>query len=215
MHTECTVRNSFASARWAKLGNPAALITDATGVVQPDAEQRKLDNPMVVPGVLSLLTYKRWGAEIKGLNDFPREQWPDNIPLLYFSYHIMVGLGTLFIAILIIAAWLLVRGKLYGSRIMLWTIMLALPFPFIANTAGWITAEVGRQPWIIYGLMRTSAGVSPKVSAGSAWFTLLGFLGMYTILGILFLFLVYREIEAGPEPRDHSRENEMLFSPGN
>ena len=75
-------------------------------------------------------------------------------------------------------------------------------------------AEVGRQPWIIYGLMRTSAGVSPKVSAGSAWFTLLGFLGMYTILGILFLFLVYREIEAGPEPRDHLRENEMLFSPG-
>ena len=92
--------------------------------------------------------------------------------------------------------------------------MLALPFPFIANTAGWITAEVGRQPWIIYGLMRTSAGVSSNVSAGNAWFTLIGFLGMYTILGILFLFLVYREIEAGPDPRDHLRENEVLLSPG-
>jgi len=92
----------------------------------------------------------------------------------------------------------LARGKLYGSRTMLWTLMLALPFPFIANTAGWITAEVGRQPWLIYGLMRTRAGVSSQVSAGSAWFTLLGFLGMYTILGILFLFLVYREIETGP-----------------
>jgi len=126
----------------------------------------------------------------------------------------MVGLGTLFIAILAISAWLLIRGRLYGSRIMLWTIMLALPFPFIANTAGWITAEVGRQPWIIYGLMRTRAGVSSNVSAGNAWFTLIGFLGMYTILGILFLFLVYREIEAGPEPRGHSRENDMLFSPG-
>ncbi|MFY9730484.1 MAG: cytochrome ubiquinol oxidase subunit I, partial [Candidatus Acidiferrales bacterium] len=76
-----------------------------------------------------------------------------------------------------------------------------------------ITAEVGRQPWIIYGLMRTSAGVSSNVSAGNAWFTLIGFLGMYTILGILFLFLVYREIEAGPEPRDHSREDEGLLSP--
>src|SRR5208282_4227275 len=81
------------------------------------------------------------------------------------------------------------RGTLYGSKIMLWALMLALPFPFIANTAGWITAEVGRQPWLIYGLMRTSAGVSPLVSAGNAWFTLLGFLGMYMILGILFLYL--------------------------
>jgi cytochrome d ubiquinol oxidase subunit I len=83
---------------------------------------------------------------------------------------------------------------------MLWMVMLSFPFPFIANTAGWITAEVGRQPWIIYGLMRTRAGVSPLVSAGNAWFTLLGFLGMYTILSILFLFLMYREIGHGPAP---------------
>ena len=181
---------------------------------QPDVQNQRLDNPLVIPSMLSFLTYKKWSAHVDGLDRFPQSEWPDNIPLLYFSYHIMVGLGTLFIAILMIAAWLLVRGKLYGSRIMLWALMLALPFPFIANTAGWITAEVGRQPWIIYGLMRTSAGVSSKVSAGNAWFTLLGFLGMYTILGILFLFLVYREIEMGPEPGHHSRENEVLVSPG-
>ena len=180
---------------------------------QPDVQNQRLDNPLVIPSMLSFLTYKTWSAQVDGLDHFPRSEWPDNIPLLYFSYHIMVGLGTLFIAILVISAWLLMRGKLYGSRIMLWTIMLALPFPFIANTAGWITAEVGRQPWIIYGLMRTSAGVSSNVSAGNAWFTLIGFLGMYTILGILFLFLVYREIEAGPEPRNHSREDEGLLSP--
>jgi cytochrome d ubiquinol oxidase subunit I len=181
---------------------------------QPDVENQRLDNPLVIPRMLSFLTYKQWCAEVDGLDRFPQSEWPDNIPLLYFSYHIMVGLGTLFIAILVIAAWLLARGKLYGSRIMLWTIMLAVPFPFIANTAGWITAEVGRQPWIIYGLMRTSAGVSSKVSAGNAWFTLLGFLGMYSILGILFLFLVYREIETGPEPHHHPGENEVLLSPG-
>ncbi len=180
---------------------------------QPDVPNQRLDNPLVVPSMLSFLTYKTWSAQVDGLDRFPQSEWPDNIPLLYFSYHIMVGLGTLFIAILVISAWLLARGKLYGSRIMLWSLMLALPFPFIANTAGWITAEVGRQPWIIYGLMRTSAGVSSKVSAGSAWFTLIGFLGMYTILGILFLFLVYREIEAGPELRDHSREDEGLLLP--
>jgi cytochrome d ubiquinol oxidase subunit I len=111
----------------------------------------------------------------------------------------MVGLGTIFIAILVIAAWMLFRGVLFNSRPMLWILMLALPFPFIANTAGWVTAEVGRQPWLIYGLMRAREGVSPQVSAGSAWFTLIGFMGMYALLAILFLFLVYREIEHGPD----------------
>jgi cytochrome d ubiquinol oxidase subunit I len=77
--------------------------------------------------------------------------------------------------------------------------MLLLPFPYIATTAGWITAEVGRQPWLIYGLMRTPTGYSPHVSPGNTLFTLLGFMGMYTVLAILFLFLVYREIEDGPE----------------
>jgi cytochrome bd ubiquinol oxidase subunit I len=167
---------------------------------QPDVKNQRLDNPIVVPDALSFLTYRVWSAKVDGLDHFPRSDWPDNIELLYFSYHIMVGLGTVFIAILVIAAWRLFRGTLYGSKIMLWALMLALPFPFIANTAGWITAEVGRQPWLIYGLMRTSAGVSPLVSAGSAWFTLIGFLGMYMILGILFLYLVYREIERGPAP---------------
>lgn len=166
---------------------------------QPNVPNRRLDNPLVMPRVLSFLTYKSWAAKVDGLDRFPLTEWPDNIALLYFSYHIMVGLGTFFIAILLLAAWKLFRGRLFHSKFMLWTLMLALPFPFIANTAGWITAEVGRQPWLIFGLMRTRAGVSPLVSAGNAWFTLLGFLGLYTILGILFLFLVYREIEHGPE----------------
>src|SRR5271170_2442717 len=165
---------------------------------QPDMEKGRLDNPMTVPNGLSFLTYRAWTAEVKGLDAFPQDEKPDNIPLLYFSYHIMVGLGTIFIAVLFFAAWKLFRGTLFESRLLLWALMLSLPLPFIANTAGWITAEVGRQPWLIYGMMRTRAGMSPLVSAGSAWFTLLGFLGMYTVLGMLFLFLVYREIEHGP-----------------
>jgi cytochrome d ubiquinol oxidase subunit I len=181
---------------------------------QPDVPNQRLDNPLVIPRALSFLTYKAWTAKVDGLDHFPQSEWPDNIVLLYFSYHIMVGLGTFFIAILVIAAWLLARGKLYGARWMLWAIMLALPFPFIANTAGWITAEVGRQPWLIYGLMRTRAGVSPQVAAGNAWFTLIGFLGLYTILGILFLFLVYREIELGPAATGHSGDREAARSPG-
>jgi cytochrome d ubiquinol oxidase subunit I len=165
---------------------------------QPDVPNQKLENPLVVPNALSFLTYRQWSAQVKGLDSFPQSDWPDNIVLLYFSYHIMVGLGTIFIAILLLAAYKLWRGTLHASRATLWMLMLALPFPFIANTAGWITAEVGRQPWLIYGLLRTNKGFSPLVSAGSAWFTLIGFLGLYTVLGILFLFLMHREIEKGP-----------------
>ena len=150
--------------------------------------------------MLSFLTYQRWTHEVRGLEAFPKEDWPDNVPLLYYSYHVMVGLGTIFIAVLCGAAFLLWRRSLYGARWMLWILMLSIPFPYIANTAGWMTAELGRQPWLIYGLMRTEVGYSANVSAGNTLFTLIGFMGMYTLLGILFLLLVYRELEHGPRP---------------
>jgi cytochrome d ubiquinol oxidase subunit I len=167
---------------------------------QPDVENRTIDNPISVPKMLSFLTYKHWNAEVKGLNAFPPQDWPQNIPLLYYSYHIMVGLGTIFIAVLVISAFLLWRGALYRTKPVLWVLLLLFPLPYVANTAGWMTAEIGRQPWLIYGLLRTSEGYSRNVSAGNGMFTLLGFLGMYTLLAILFLFLIRREIEQGPEP---------------
>ncbi|MGQ9633950.1 MAG: cytochrome ubiquinol oxidase subunit I [Bryobacteraceae bacterium] len=167
---------------------------------QPDMQARKLDNPLLVPRALSFITYLRWNAEVRGLDAFPEDQWPDNIPLLYYSYHIMVGLGTIFIAVMTVSFWMLRRNRLYQARRWLWVIMLAIPFPYIANTAGWTTVELGRQPWLIYGLMRTSQGASMNVSGGNALFTLIGFMGMYTVLSILFLFLVRREIEHGPPP---------------
>jgi cytochrome d ubiquinol oxidase subunit I len=79
-------------------------------------------------------------------------------------------------------------------------LLLMFPLPYVANTAGWMTAEIGRQPWLVYGLMRTSEGFSRNVSGGNAMFTLLGFMGMYTLLSILFLFLIRQAIEHGPEP---------------
>jgi cytochrome d ubiquinol oxidase subunit I len=165
---------------------------------QPDIDNLKLDNPIYVPKVLSFLTHRHWEAEVKGLKEFPRDQWPDNIPLLYYSYHIMVGLGTIFVSIMLLALILLWRKRLYQSRWMLWILMLSFPFPYIANTAGWITAEVGRQPWLVYGLLRTNAGYSANVSAGNGLFTLLGFMGMYTVLSILFIILIWREVGHGP-----------------
>lgn len=169
---------------------------------QPNLQTQTLDNAIEVPGVLSFLSYKRWSAEVRGLNSFPADTWPDNIALLYYSYHIMVGLGTIFSAIMALAGLLLWRRKLFNMSWMLWILMLAFPLPFIANTAGWISAEIGRQPWLVYGLMRTEHGASPMVSSGNGMFTLLGFLGMYTVLSLLFLFMMWREIEHGPSYLD-------------
>jgi cytochrome d ubiquinol oxidase subunit I len=167
-------------------------------VGQPNMDTLTLDNPIVVPKALSFLTYRRWNASIQGLQEFARDRWPDNIPLLYYAYHIMVGLGTLFIAIMVLAALLLRGGRLFRARPLLWTLMLALPFPFIANTAGWLTAELGRQPWVLYDLMRTADGYSHNVSSGNVIFTLLGFMGLYALLSLLFAFLAMRIIARGP-----------------
>jgi cytochrome bd ubiquinol oxidase subunit I len=175
-------------------------------VGQPDMENRRIDNPIVIPRALSYLVYQNWDSEVRGLNAFPKEYWPDNIPLLYYSYHVMVGLGTIFIAIMVVAAFLLWRGSLFESRWMLWILMLAIPFPFIANTAGWFTAELGRQPWLAYGLFRTEEGVSPLVSSGSVLFTLIGFAGMYLIMGLLYIVLMVREVDHGPRAESETPE---------
>jgi len=167
---------------------------------QPNVAEKRLDNPIVVPGMLSFLAFGTFQGEVRGLNEFPPDQWPDNIELLYYAFHIMVGLGTLFIALMALAAFLHYRGQLVARRWLLWALMLAFPFPYIANTAGWMTAELGRQPWLVYGLLRTADGASPTVHGGTVLFTLLGFCGLYTVLGLLWTFLVGREIAHGPGP---------------
>ncbi len=165
---------------------------------QPDVKRRSLENPVVVPGALSFLAYGTFGSTVRGLNDYSPEDWPDNIELLYYAYHIMVGLGTLFILVMSAAAILLWRQRLQQSRAMLWVLMLAVPFPYIANTAGWWTAELGRQPWVVYGLLRTADAGSPAVNTGNVVFTTLGFAGLYFLLGVLFLSQVARGVARGP-----------------
>jgi cytochrome d ubiquinol oxidase subunit I len=173
-------------------GAPVVLIG------QPNENTQTIDNPVPINDVLSFLIYGTTSAEVKGLNEFPPDQWPNRLPLLYYSYHIMAGLGTWFLLLMLVAAVLLWRGKLYSARWVLWPILLSFPLPYIANTAGWMTAEIGRQPWLVYGLIRTSEGYSTHVSAGNTLFTLLGFLGMYSVLSILWIVVVYRFIRTGP-----------------
>lgn len=170
---------------------------------QPNMVEKKLDNKIAVPNILSFLTYQKWDKQIPGMDQFKKEELPDNIPALYYSYHIMVGLGTIFMGIMTIAVFFLWRKKLYGMKPLLWTIMFLVPFPYIANITGWYVAELGRQPYLVYGLLKTSDGISPTVSSGNTLFTLLGFVGLYMLLGLLFLVLVGKTIHEGPEPQKH------------
>ncbi|MGH9430074.1 MAG: cytochrome ubiquinol oxidase subunit I [Terriglobia bacterium] len=173
-------------------GAPLALIG------MPDAQHHRLIDPVYAPGILSYLAYGDFRASVEGLESYSQDLWPP-VSLTYYSYHIMVGLGTLFMGQMLVGLFLLWKRKLVGSRWFLWTLMLAVPFPYIANEAGWTTAEVGRQPWLAYGLLRTADGVSRTVAAGETVFTTLGFAGIYALLGLLFLLLAGRVIHQGPE----------------
>jgi cytochrome d ubiquinol oxidase subunit I len=166
---------------------------------QPNVKERRLENAIYMPGALSMLAFGYSTASVQGLDAFPENEWPTNIALLYYAFHIMAGLGTLFILLMVIANIQRWRGRLENSRGVLWILMLAFPFPYIATTAGWMTAELGRQPWLIFKLFRTDAGASAVVSGGDVLFTLMGFCGLYFCLGVLFLFMVGREIAHGPQ----------------
>jgi cytochrome d ubiquinol oxidase subunit I len=180
-------------------GAPLAIIG------MPDTERGELIDPIEVPGLLSYLIYGDVRARVTGLNDIPRDQHPP-VEIVYYAYHIMAGLGTIFIAVLGLAGFLLWRGTLFQSRPVLWVIMLTTPFPYIANEAGWVVAEVGRQPWIVYGLQRTEVATSANVTAGMTYFTLLGFMGLYLLLGMLYLLLFARIVHHGPE---HEEEKQL------
>ena len=172
-------------------GAPLAIIG------MPDTEKRELLDPIYVPRLLSYLAYGDFRARVVGLNDIPEDRRPP-VELVYYAYRIMVGLGTIFIAVLAVAAVLLRRGRLFTNRLWLWVLLLAMPFPYIANQAGWMVAEVGRQPWVVYGLHRTAEATSTNVSGGMTMFTLLGFMGLYALLALLYVFLFLKIVHEGP-----------------
>jgi cytochrome d ubiquinol oxidase subunit I len=172
-------------------GAPLAIIG------MPDRERQELMDPILVPGLISFLAYGNFNATVTGLNDIPPDQHPP-VEIVYYAYHIMVGLGTIFIAVTAAALYFLWRATLFTHRGMLWTLMLTAPFPYIANEAGWTVAEVGRQPWSVYELQRVAVSASPNVTTGMTYFTLLGFMGLYLVLGLLYLMLFARIVHEGP-----------------
>jgi cytochrome d ubiquinol oxidase subunit I len=187
-------------------------MADVAVIGQPNVRAKRLDNPIEIPGALSFLAYGHFGSYVHGLDEYPQDRWPDNIELLYYSFHLMITLGTLFILLMAYASFQNWRGRLESCTGLLWVLMLAFPFPYLANTLGWMTAELGRQPWLVYGLFRTRDGYSKVVSSGDTIFTLMGFTGLYFVLGLLFLYLVGRQIGHGPDHEADANRGENLPS---
>ncbi|MBF0198206.1 MAG: cytochrome ubiquinol oxidase subunit I [Planctomycetes bacterium] len=151
-----------------------------------------------IPGLLSFLAYSDFDAEVRGLNEVPKEDRPP-IVITFTAFHIMVGLGSFFIILMCWSAFLLMRGSLWNSRYTLKLLIICIPLPVLANQVGWITTEVGRQPWVVYGLLRTADAHSTTVVAGEVLFSLILFASIYALLGVLYLFLLIRKIKAGPD----------------
>ena len=150
-----------------------------------------------IPKGLSFLYNFDFNSEIKGLNDVSKSNWPP-VNLVFQSYHIMVGLGMIFIALGLLGAWLLWTGKIYTTKWFLFLLPVLIPLPHVAHETGWITAEVGRQPWIIQGLMKTSAAASVVVSRGELIFSLVMFALIYLLLFVMFVLLFVKIIKQGP-----------------
>jgi cytochrome d ubiquinol oxidase subunit I len=150
-----------------------------------------------IPKGLSFLYNFDFNSEIKGLNDYPKDNWPP-LNLVFQSYHIMVGLGMIFIALGLLGALLLWTGKIYTAKWYLFLLPFLIPLPHVAHETGWITTEVGRQPWIIYGLMKTAAASSVVVSAGELIFSLAMFTLVYLLLFVMFILVFVKIIKQGP-----------------
>lgn len=152
---------------------------------------------LFLPGFLSFLYNFNFNSEIRGLKDFPRENWPP-VNLVFQAYHIMVGVGMLAIALGLIGAWLLWTGKLYTTKWFLGLLPFFIPLPHLAHETGWMAAEVGRQPWIIYGLMKTADSASVVVSSVDIMISLAMFSVIYTLLFIVFILIFLKIVRQGP-----------------
>ncbi|MBU1626477.1 cytochrome ubiquinol oxidase subunit I [bacterium] len=171
----------------------------------PDAEAEKMHFALKLPGLLSLLAYGNINAEIKGLKDFPKEEWPP-LALTFYPFHMMVGLGSYLFALAVFGFYLLYKKTIFDNHLFLRLAFWSIPLPFIANELGWITAEVGRQPWIVYHLLKTADAVSVSVPAYQILVTIFLFVLIYTMLFILWIVLLRHELFGVSEGRANLQE---------
>jgi cytochrome d ubiquinol oxidase subunit I len=162
-----------------------------------DQQNQKVYGPYV-PGGLSFLLHNNFDTKVPGLNDFPKDEIPTQVNAIFQFYHLMVAFGMYFIGISLFGIFLWWRGKLFDYNWLLRIFVLSVILPQLANQFGWFSAEMGRQPWVVYGLLRTSDAFSAVVTANQVLFSLIMFTLIYALLFVLFLYLLNKKIKAGP-----------------
>ncbi len=175
----------------------------------PSRDDETVHAAIRLPGMLSLLAFGNLDAEVKGLKDFPKDEWPP-LTLTFYPFHLMVALGIYFIVLTTYGMFLLWKKKLFENRLFLKLALWSIPLPFIVNELGWVSAEVGRQPWIVYHLLKTRDAVSITVSAGQILFSIIMFVLIYSLLFAAWIFLLRREISKGPEETTPASWKEAL-----
>lgn len=168
-----------------------------------------------IPGGLSFLTHWDFKAPVTGLNAFPKTDRPSAVNFVFQTYHIMISIGMFIIALTLTATFLLWKKKLFSQKWLMTIFVWAVLLPQIANQAGWYAAEVGRQPWVVYGLLRTSDALSKEVKAEQVIFSLVLFALVYTLLLVLFLYLLNKKIKHGPEMTPNEEDGSDEFSKRN
>ncbi|MES2198971.1 MAG: cytochrome ubiquinol oxidase subunit I [Chlamydiota bacterium] len=151
-----------------------------------------------IPGFLSFLVYHNFETPVRGLNEFPKDEWP-NVPVLFQTYHLMIMLWGAMVACILMAFYFWRKKTLENAKWTLRALVVSVLFPAIANQAGWFTAEMGRQPWVVYKLLRTQDGVSASLKAGQVVSSITMFACLYTLLFILFIYLLNHKIQHGPD----------------
>jgi cytochrome d ubiquinol oxidase subunit I len=164
----------------------------------PDADARRVKCGIAVPGLASFLAHNNFRDPVAGLDKFPRNEWAPVLPT-FLSFHIMVWLGLFFIAVTLLAAFLRWRGTLFDTRWLLRLFVLVIPLPYLSNQLGWCTTELGRQPWVVYGLLRTCDAVSKAVASGQVLFSIVLFGLIYLLLFAVWLHVMTDKIKRGPE----------------
>lgn len=166
-----------------------------------------------IPGMLSWMLYGNTDAHVTGLNAFPEEDRPP-VNIVFQSYHAMVAIGMMLILIALVSGFTAWRGKLWEMKWLLWVLVFSVLLPQAANQLGWMSAEVGRQPWIVYGLLRTNDAVSQSVTSGEVWGSIIMFGLIYSLLFVLFIYLLNEKIQHGPEYYESHSNGTDIYSKG-
>ncbi len=165
-------------------------------------QEKKSVTGIKIPGGLSFLIHRDFSAPVTGLNAIPEKDQPSQINAVFQFYHIMITIGMILIAISLLAGFMWWKGVLFKKRWLMHVLMWSVILPQVANQSGWFAAEMGRQPWVVYGHLRTSDALSKVVTANQVWFSLILFFLIYTLLLVLFIYLLNKKILHGPEDGD-------------